>query len=207
MIPASLRRNTPLRSGWTPADRPQRPVLFVNPRSGGGKAARAAVAEQARERGIEVVVLAPDASLDALGGRGGGRWRRCPRRRRRGRLARRRGRRGAGARDPLRVHPRRYTKPLRARCGRGPARRGRRPRRVHRRGRAPDRRCRGERAPLPQQRVARHLRRRGAATGVPRREGAHAAGHRASGARSGRRHARVEPGGRSGSTSTVTPRR
>jgi hypothetical protein len=28
-------------SGWRPVDPPRRPVLFVNPRSGGGKAARA----------------------------------------------------------------------------------------------------------------------------------------------------------------------
>jgi diacylglycerol kinase family enzyme len=59
-------RNTPLRQGWTPGGRLRRPVLFVNPRSGGGKAARAGLAEQARERGIEVVVLAADAHLDAL---------------------------------------------------------------------------------------------------------------------------------------------
>jgi diacylglycerol kinase family enzyme len=49
-----------------PVEAPRRPVLFVNPRSGGGKAARAAVAEHARQRGIEVVVLAEDASLEAL---------------------------------------------------------------------------------------------------------------------------------------------
>ena len=36
-------------------DPPQRPVLFVNPRSGGGKATRAGLAERARERGIDVV--------------------------------------------------------------------------------------------------------------------------------------------------------
>jgi diacylglycerol kinase family enzyme len=66
MIPPKPPWNTPLRHGWTPADRPRWPVLFVNPRSGGGKAVRAAVAEQARERGVEVVVLAADASLDAL---------------------------------------------------------------------------------------------------------------------------------------------
>ena len=52
--------------GWTPADRLHHPVLFVNPRSGGGKAARLALAEEARERGVEAVVLAPDDSLDAL---------------------------------------------------------------------------------------------------------------------------------------------
>jgi diacylglycerol kinase family enzyme len=47
-------------------DQPQRPVLFVNPRSGGGKAARAAVAERARERGIETVIFTPGQNLEAL---------------------------------------------------------------------------------------------------------------------------------------------
>jgi diacylglycerol kinase family enzyme len=51
---------------WAAADPPQRPVLFVNPRSGGGKAARARVPERARERGIDVVVLRPGDSLPAL---------------------------------------------------------------------------------------------------------------------------------------------
>jgi diacylglycerol kinase family enzyme len=41
-------------------------VLFVNPASGGGKAARAALAERARERGISVAVLRPDRSLASL---------------------------------------------------------------------------------------------------------------------------------------------
>ncbi len=59
-------RDRPLRHGWTPADRPRRPVLFVNSRSGGGKAERAAVAEEAEARGVEVVVLGPDADLEAL---------------------------------------------------------------------------------------------------------------------------------------------
>ena len=45
---------------------PRRPVLFVNPRSGDGKAARAGLAEQALERGIEVFVLRPDDDLAAL---------------------------------------------------------------------------------------------------------------------------------------------
>ncbi len=56
------------RSGWRSSDPPQRPVLFVNPKSGGGKAARAAVAERARERGIETVIFAPGQSLEALVG-------------------------------------------------------------------------------------------------------------------------------------------
>src|SRR5919106_1887771 len=59
-------RHTPTRYGWAPVDPPRRPVLFVNPRSGGGKAVRAALAERAQERGIEVVVLGPDANLEAL---------------------------------------------------------------------------------------------------------------------------------------------
>jgi diacylglycerol kinase family enzyme len=41
-------------------------VLFVNPRSGGGKAAHARLPERARERGIDVVVLRPSDSLPAL---------------------------------------------------------------------------------------------------------------------------------------------
>ena len=56
------------RPGWPSSDPPQRPVLFVNPRSGGGKAARAEVAERARERGIETVIFAPGQSLEALAG-------------------------------------------------------------------------------------------------------------------------------------------
>jgi diacylglycerol kinase family enzyme len=48
------------------ADPPTRPVLFVNPRSGGGKAARAGLAERARDRGIEVVLLGPHQDLAAL---------------------------------------------------------------------------------------------------------------------------------------------
>jgi diacylglycerol kinase family enzyme len=45
---------------------PRRPVLLVNPRSGGGKAGRAGLAEAARERGIEPVVLEPGDDLGAL---------------------------------------------------------------------------------------------------------------------------------------------
>ena len=48
------------------ADRPRRPVLFVNPKSGGGKATRAGLAAQARERGVEVIILRRDDNLAAL---------------------------------------------------------------------------------------------------------------------------------------------
>ncbi len=51
---------------WAAADPPQRPVLFVNPRSGGGKAVRADLAERARERGIDVIALRPGDRLPAL---------------------------------------------------------------------------------------------------------------------------------------------
>src|SRR5208282_1907755 len=54
------------RYGWRPADPPRRPVLFVNPGSGGGKAAHARVAERAREKGIEAVILAAGQDLAAL---------------------------------------------------------------------------------------------------------------------------------------------
>jgi diacylglycerol kinase family enzyme len=50
----------------TDASSPQRPVLFLNPRSGGGKAARVGLADEARERGIDVVAFGPEHSLAAL---------------------------------------------------------------------------------------------------------------------------------------------
>ena len=42
------------------------PTLFVNPRSGGGKATRVGLVERARERGLDVVVLEPDDQLASL---------------------------------------------------------------------------------------------------------------------------------------------
>jgi diacylglycerol kinase family enzyme len=45
---------------------PKRPVLFLNPRSGGGKAERAGLAERARDRGIDVVALQPEQHLATL---------------------------------------------------------------------------------------------------------------------------------------------
>jgi diacylglycerol kinase family enzyme len=41
-------------------------VLFLNPRSGGGKATRASLAERARERGIDAIVLRPEDDLAVL---------------------------------------------------------------------------------------------------------------------------------------------
>jgi diacylglycerol kinase family enzyme len=73
----------PTHHGWRPTSPPERPVLFINPRSGGGAAAHADVAQRARDRGIDTVTLEPGQSLatvvdaavaggaDALGMAGG----------------------------------------------------------------------------------------------------------------------------------------
>ena len=53
-------------SAWRPAVPPRRPALFVNPHSGDGKATRARLADQAGERGIKAVVLAPGLDLTVL---------------------------------------------------------------------------------------------------------------------------------------------
>ena len=55
-----------LRYGWRATEPARRPVLFVNTRSGDGRAARASLVERARERGIDAVVLGPHQELAAL---------------------------------------------------------------------------------------------------------------------------------------------
>jgi diacylglycerol kinase family enzyme len=57
---------TRYRHSWVRADASRRPVLLINPRSGGGRAGRVRLAEAARERGIEAVLLEPGDDLDAL---------------------------------------------------------------------------------------------------------------------------------------------
>jgi len=47
------------------APRPTAPVLIFNPRSGGGKAARFRLADEARDRGIAAVEMSMDTSLEA----------------------------------------------------------------------------------------------------------------------------------------------
>ena len=59
-------KRAPDPDDWSPVDPPRQPVLFVNPRSGGGAAGRAGVVERARGRGIDVVVLEPGQSLGTL---------------------------------------------------------------------------------------------------------------------------------------------
>jgi diacylglycerol kinase family enzyme len=51
---------------WAAVPPPKRPVLFVNPRSGGGKAERTGLAQRARERAVEVVMLGGHRPLDEL---------------------------------------------------------------------------------------------------------------------------------------------
>ena len=48
------------------ASAPERPVLFFNPRSGGGKAERFALADEARARGIEPIELKQGDDLETL---------------------------------------------------------------------------------------------------------------------------------------------
>ena len=54
-----------LRGAWQRVDPPRRPVLLINPRSGDGKAARANLADRARERGVEPIVLGAGDDLGA----------------------------------------------------------------------------------------------------------------------------------------------
>jgi len=51
---------------WPEVRPPKRPVLFYNPKSGGGKAERFHVAEEARARGIEPIELQPGEDLAKL---------------------------------------------------------------------------------------------------------------------------------------------
>jgi diacylglycerol kinase family enzyme len=59
---AAFRVHVPL----SPAPRPLRPVLFYNPKSGGGKAERFRLAEEARSRAIEPIELTRGADLEEL---------------------------------------------------------------------------------------------------------------------------------------------
>jgi diacylglycerol kinase family enzyme len=56
----ALRASTPTGA---PAPRAERPVLLMNPKSGGGKVERFHLVDECRERGIEPVVLSPGDDL------------------------------------------------------------------------------------------------------------------------------------------------
>jgi diacylglycerol kinase family enzyme len=55
-----------VRAPLPPAPAPRRPVLFLNPRSGGGKAEHFSLASEAQARGIEAVELQAGSDLEAL---------------------------------------------------------------------------------------------------------------------------------------------
>jgi diacylglycerol kinase family enzyme len=63
---SALPDEQPLPKAYDAVPAPRRPVLLVNPASGGGTVERAGVAEEARERGIEVVVLRGDQHAEEL---------------------------------------------------------------------------------------------------------------------------------------------
>jgi diacylglycerol kinase family enzyme len=55
-----------VNASWPPAPRPAHPVLFYNPLSGGGKAARFKLADEARRRGYEPIELRRGDDLETL---------------------------------------------------------------------------------------------------------------------------------------------
>ncbi|MEU4277190.1 diacylglycerol/lipid kinase family protein [Streptomyces tanashiensis] len=62
---AALRRSSPERSTRAvAAPRPERPVLIMNPKSGGGKVGRFGLVERAEELGARVILLDPSAPAD-----------------------------------------------------------------------------------------------------------------------------------------------
>jgi len=63
---AAAREAFRARVEWPGAQRPDHPVLFYNPLSGGGKAERFALAEEARKRGIDPIELRRWDDLEQL---------------------------------------------------------------------------------------------------------------------------------------------
>jgi diacylglycerol kinase family enzyme len=63
---AAARQAFRIHLEWPRARRPAHPVLFYNPLSGGGKAERFALAEEARKRGIEAIELRRGEDLELL---------------------------------------------------------------------------------------------------------------------------------------------
>ena len=65
-LAAAKRRHQRARGAARARRRRAGPVLFFNPRSGGGKAERFALADEARARGIEPIELSPGDDLETL---------------------------------------------------------------------------------------------------------------------------------------------
>ncbi len=63
---AAAREAFKVHAELPPAERPSKPVLFYNPLSGGGKAERFKLAEEARRRGIEPIELHRGDDLEQL---------------------------------------------------------------------------------------------------------------------------------------------
>ena len=63
---AAARATLAVHAELPGASAPKSPVLFFNPRSGGGKAERFALADEARARGIEPIELKPGDDLETL---------------------------------------------------------------------------------------------------------------------------------------------
>ena len=63
---AAARATTAVHVDLPSASAPRKPVLFFNPRSGGGKAERFALAKKAAERGIEPIELKAGDDLEVL---------------------------------------------------------------------------------------------------------------------------------------------
>jgi diacylglycerol kinase family enzyme len=63
---AAARVAVAVRVHKPPEQPPSHPVMFFNPRSGGGKAERFHLADEARRRGIEPIELTFDTTLEAL---------------------------------------------------------------------------------------------------------------------------------------------
>jgi diacylglycerol kinase family enzyme len=63
---AAARRAFRVHVHWPRAEPPSHAVLFYNPRSGGGKAEKFHLADEARQRGIEPIELRPGDDLEQL---------------------------------------------------------------------------------------------------------------------------------------------
>jgi diacylglycerol kinase family enzyme len=63
---AAARRAFKPKARLPPAPAPSHPVLFYNPKSGGGKAAKFHLVEEAQRRGIEPIELTPGQDLEHL---------------------------------------------------------------------------------------------------------------------------------------------
>ncbi len=62
----AARRALRMKVRWPAAPPPQHPVLVYNPRSGGGKAERFHLADEARRRGLTPIALTPGSNLEDI---------------------------------------------------------------------------------------------------------------------------------------------